>query len=132
MANTFSYYPQTANRKKKPRLKSVKFGNGYHQKYGDGINSNLDEWTLTFVDRRSVCEVIDDFLNDNYLTYFMWTPPGGTELPYECVEWSISYGPVVSTVTAKFKQWPGLIDTTSYWPGDDETWYSDTDVWPDD
>lgn len=60
------------------RVRSSKFGNGYEQVVGDGINNRTDSWPLTFVVSEAVAQQIKDFLDrhGNFRSFF-WTPPLG-------------------------------------------------------
>ena len=113
MADTFTYEPTEAHRVNQPRQKRTQFGNGYVQKYEDGINANLDKWELTFKNRTSIIGAIDTFLAGNYNTFFFWTPPApsATVKSYECVQWKLK--PLkggVYMITATFVEWAGLTD----------------------
>jgi phage-related protein len=76
-----------------PRIKAVKFGDGYEQRQPDGIN--------TFADVS-----IDSFFSGLYgVSYFLWTPPGGTQGKYICKEWGRTIATAVTeTVTATFQR----------------------------
>ena len=61
---TFTYTPDFgANKKLMPRIKSINFGDGYEQRYNDGLNTNPQTWMLSFSNRTDIeAEAIDDFL----------------------------------------------------------------------
>lgn len=60
------------------RVRSSKFGSGYEQVVGDGINNREDSWPLTFVVNEAVARQIKGFLDrhGNFKSFF-WTPPLG-------------------------------------------------------
>ncbi|RAU43428.1 MULTISPECIES: phage tail protein [unclassified Pseudomonas] len=60
------------------RVRSSKFGSGYEQVVGDGINNREDSWPLTFVVNETVARQIKAFLDrhGNFKSFF-WTPPLG-------------------------------------------------------
>lgn len=134
MADTFTFVPDlTSKRRQTPRIKRIKFGNGYSQKYGDGINSNLSTWDMTFTANSDAeKEYIDEFFADHYLTYFHFEHPevSGLIKPYECTSWEVEpLGAGNYTVTAVFEEWPGLYaPITQPEPG---TIFTDTDLFTD-
>jgi len=60
------------------RVRRSKFGNGYEQVVGDGINNKTDSWPVTFVVGEAVALQIKAFL-DRHAGFksFLWTPPLG-------------------------------------------------------
>lgn len=114
MAETFTYVPSMSSvRHRAPRIKQTKFGNGYRQVYGDGINYNLETWDMVFtVNSDSDKTAIDNFFNTHGgYTYFDWTNPetGATQKQYTCPSWSItSLGAGNYTISAVFEEWAGL------------------------
>lgn len=73
----------------------ARFGEGYTQAAGAGINSRYDEWPLTFQGSRAMIEDIQNFLDRHQgFRPFVWQPPvGDTQFLYEADEYSISVGP---------------------------------------
>ncbi len=60
------------------RVRASKFGNGYEQVVGDGINNKVDSWPLTFVVVETVALDIKAFLDRHGgFKSFLWTPPLG-------------------------------------------------------
>ena len=60
------------------RVRTSKFGNGYQQVVGDGINNRLDSWPLTFVVSEAVAIEMKAFLDwHGGFRSFLWTPPLG-------------------------------------------------------
>jgi len=113
MAETFTYQPTyDATKGVEPRLKSIKFGNGYEQTCPDGINAIQEVWSLTFEFPDADIIAIDDFFRRNYATYFNWTfcKGWGVLKQYTCRSWQLS--PVsgnMSKITATFTEWAGLV-----------------------
>lgn len=73
-----------------PRIRSVKFGDGYEQRGQDGINANPQKWTLSFSGRSTAEGVaIEAFLlAQGGVTSFTWTPPGGISSNWLCKSWT--------------------------------------------
>lgn len=90
---TFTYTPDFgANKKLTPRIKSISFGDGYEQRYNDGLNTNPQIWMLSFSNRTDTeAEAIDDFLAARGgVESFDWTPYNESAGKYVCKEWSKS------------------------------------------
>jgi phage-related protein len=113
MAEIFTGVPDiSSKRSQAPRMKRLMLGNGYAQKYGDGINSNPETWDIV-LSAKSEAEkqYYENFFSDNCLTYFLWTSPesGSTQKAYECVSWdTVALGNGNYTISAVFNQWFGL------------------------
>ncbi len=45
-----------------PRVKVIKFGDGYEQRFKDGINNQLKRYQLNFVEKMETGKAIDEFL----------------------------------------------------------------------
>lgn len=90
---TFTYTPSfTAVQESKPSVNIVKFGDGYEQRLGFGLNRDGKTWQLQFLNR-------DDTERDNIVAFleargatesFDWTPPFGGASKWVCREWSVS------------------------------------------
>jgi phage-related protein len=88
---TFTYTPDFgASKASKPRVKVITFGDGYEQRLAYGINTNPQEWNLTFSNRNdSEAQAIDAFLTArNAVESFSWTPYGESPRNFVCREWS--------------------------------------------
>lgn len=113
MAETFTFQPTYATSVDvSPRMKSIKFGNGYEQEYPDGINAIQEEWSLTFDRIDSEIIEIKEFFEANYATYFNWNfqRGWGGEKQYKCRKWKASpLSKNISRITATFTEWAGLI-----------------------
>lgn len=105
---TFTYTPDFgATQTKRPRVNSIRFADGYEQRTTYGINTNPQEWNLTFAMRDDTeAGAIDAFLTArNAVEAFDWTPPGGSAGKYICREWSKTLDRNnLSTISAKFEQ----------------------------
>lgn len=114
MANTLTYDPTIATQKTHtPRVKSIAFGNGYMQIAGDGINSNLESWSLSWIVNDTDKQSIEDFFNTtNGYDYFNWTSPenGASQKQYLVTSWNINpLGANFYNISAQFKEWAGLV-----------------------
>lgn len=91
-----------------PRVRAVKFGDGYQQRSTDGINTDAGTWNLTFSGRSTgEASAITTFLGARGgVENFDWTPYGElAAIKVVCPKWARqpqSYG--VWTVTATFSQ----------------------------
>lgn len=107
---TFTYAPSYgAAATRKPRVKAIRFGDGYEQRQTDGINRRPEIWDLQFINRSTTdAAAIDAFLaTQGGADYFLWTPPvsGAVEGKYICREWSRNVGAGnVESITARFEQ----------------------------
>jgi phage-related protein len=75
-----------------PRVREVKFGDGYSQRLQDGINYINESYSLSF-NNRSFTDIsaMDSFLETRGgSTSFTWTPPGEVEIKVICRNWDIS------------------------------------------
>lgn len=89
-----------------PRVKSVKFGDGYEQRRPDGINNNLKKYNVTLIYINSESLQIESFLEKHAgVTAFFWKPPHQTALvKILCRKWSSSVGMIRTEITAEFEQ----------------------------
>lgn len=91
----------------KPRVRQAAFGDGYTQRVADGINTQAEEWALTFSARTaSERDTILVFLEArNGVESFDWTSPAGTVGKFICLEWTyVPANTATHTITAKFTQ----------------------------
>lgn len=108
-ATTFTWTPDFgAQAAYKPRVRTAKFGDGYEQRVGDGINTGTDRWSLTFAARTdSETSSITGFLSSrNGIEAFNWTPPTeGSAIVVVCREWNKTIDRNnLNTVTATFER----------------------------
>lgn len=89
-----------------PRVKSVKFGDGYEQRRPDGINNSLKKYNVILAYINSESLQIESFLEKHAgVTTFLWKPPHQSELiKVLCRKWSSSVGMIRTEITAEFEQ----------------------------
>jgi phage-related protein len=89
----------------KPRVRLARYRDGYGQRQADGLNTQADEWQLSFAGR-TVSErdtILGFFSARNGVEAFSWTSPRGAAGRYVCSEWAASpTGPQSWTITARF------------------------------
>lgn len=96
---------------RRPRILSVKFGDGYEQRSLDGIHPDLQSWRLTFADRPiAEADAIEAFFvaARGGIDTFIWTPPrSAVASNWTCREWSRRpTGFDSDTITATFEEQP--------------------------
>lgn len=106
---TFTFKPSKSfSKTTKTRVISAQFGDGYSLRIPDGINSVLNEWSLTFSNNSltNANDIEAFFTLHKGSTPFLWTPPGESiEYTIICSEWSRTYTSHFSaTISAKFTQ----------------------------
>lgn len=81
MLKTFTWCPEVgAEAQYLERNLKAQFGDGYVQIMGDGINTSVDVWPLTFSKDIAEALLIRKFiLEHKERTPFYWTPPYETE-----------------------------------------------------
>lgn len=94
------------------RLRTAEFGDGYKQVSGQGINTKIDKWTLSWDSIPDTdAETLINFFNalEGSLP-FLWQPPKGYTSPvlWSCVGYSrSSLRAFTSSVSAVFTRWFG-------------------------
>ncbi|MFJ2360438.1 phage tail protein [Pseudomonas fluorescens] len=88
------------------RVRTAQFGDGYSQAVGDGINTRVGTYPLTFTGKREYIQPIKAFLDRHGgHTSFKWTPPLGVPSLFRAPERSISpNGAEIFTLTVTFNQ----------------------------
>lgn len=90
--STFSYAADYgASLTAEPKVRSVKFGDGYEQRQKYGINTTQEAWNLTFAQRdQADTEAIIGFFEDaGAVTAFDWTAPGESSAKkWICRSWN--------------------------------------------
>lgn len=88
------------------RFKEAKFGNGYSQTVGDGLNPVTEAWTISTFGMREKLKPIYDFLKSHGgFKAFQWTTPFGVTMAVRSTDLSMtSDGADVYTLNAKFTQ----------------------------
>ncbi|GAA5104545.1 phage tail protein [Orbus sasakiae] len=89
-----------------PRVKTVKFGDGYEQRHQDGINSDLRTYEVTLKVPRDESHYIDDFLAKHKgIKAFLWREPNRHRLiTVKCSVWSSTIENTVTTISASFEE----------------------------
>lgn len=106
---TFTYIPDIgAQVEYKLRFKEAKFGDGYEQRYADGLNSVSEVWSLAFTNRDNTdIDAIITFLKARAgVEVFDWETPNGDTLKFRCKQFSkgIPVNGVISDASAVFEQ----------------------------
>jgi phage-related protein len=106
---TFSYQVDySAQVVNTPRVKSMRFGDGYEQRLADGINTQPAVWNLTFANRSNAdTSAIHTFLSARGgVESFDWTPPDSTAaIKVLCRDWTKTMNRYnLNTITATFEQ----------------------------
>lgn len=104
---TFTWIPNySASVDIEPAVIRAKFGDGYEQRVGDGINNQARKWAVAFTLAPSDITVIDNFLKARYgVESFDWTPPSESTGKWVCRSWKKSkdnYGQ--DTLSATFEE----------------------------
>lgn len=69
------------------RLRKAKFGDGYEQVSGDGINARSQKWSLEFTGRGEYITAIRQFIDlHGGIKAFQWKPPLEPVGLYRCTE----------------------------------------------
>lgn len=94
-----------------PRVKSIRFGDGYEQRFEDGINNGLINLSLSFDgrDMKEASAILHFLESRSGKDFFFFTPPSpySTRRKFTCRQFSssiVSQG--VINVTATFNQVP--------------------------
>lgn len=90
-----------------PRVRTIRFGDGYEQRASFGINTQPRTWTLTFNNKLTTeADQIEDFFAARAgVESFDWTPPSGAAGKWVCRSWSKSVNaPGVFTINATFEE----------------------------
>lgn len=83
---TFSWCPRiNAEQEVNFRRRTAKFGDGYEQVSGDGINPRSQKWTLQFTGSEAYIAAIKAFLDRHQgVKAFQWRPPLESLGLYRC------------------------------------------------
>ena len=92
--------------KAEPKIKTVKFGDGYEQRSKDGINNDLRSYSVTLKVAREDAHHINDFLTRHGgLHVFKWREPNSHRLiTVKCPSWTSNVMNTVTTITATFEE----------------------------
>lgn len=88
------------------RRLTAQFGDGYRQVVGDGINTEVQSWPVTFAGGKQEMQAVAALLRRHAgVRSFFWTPPLGEEGLYEAPSFSLAHiGGDVYRVSATFQQ----------------------------
>lgn len=108
MAVFTAYISYSSNLVSKPKILEAKFGDGYEQAVGDGINNKPRVYNLLFnVLTKTVGDDIEAFFldNDTATTPFDWTPPNDQIGRFKCKQYSRNYDSGFSSnISCKFEE----------------------------
>lgn len=79
---------------KEPKVRAAKFGDGYEQRVPEGINNNLQKWSMAFTKRSGTdVDAVYDFLEARGgWESFDWTPRGeATARRFVCRKWNRTF-----------------------------------------
>lgn len=91
----------------KHRNLEAKFGDGFTQRAGDGINDTYDSWSLTFTGSDELVGPVKGFLDKHSgRRLFKWTPPLSDEKYFVADEGYqlVPHGAGLYTLTVTFNQ----------------------------
>lgn len=104
---TFKWVPcWSAEVAQEPRVNKASFGDGYEQRQGDGLNTNLETWSLRFQETPDTIQEIKEFLTQMAgVTSFAWMTTEGRLATFVCKSWirnidNIGY----HTISCKFEE----------------------------
>ncbi|WP_431221727.1 phage tail protein [Serratia sp. L9] len=73
------------------RVREVQFGDGYKQQVGDGLNAELQSWSLTFVGNwQRITEIRNFFKRHAGYKSFKWTSPNFELGLYTCNKFQVT------------------------------------------
>ena len=105
---TFTYTPDNGcTLEEQPRVLLGKFGDGYEQRVGDGINLRPRKWSLTFNTRTDaeMSPILAFLRARNGVEAFDWTDPDGVAGKFVCRSWTrlpVRYG--INNLSAVFEE----------------------------
>lgn len=72
------------------RVREAKFGDGYSQRIADGLNTEGEEWSLSFRLLVSQADTVEAFMRARAgVEAFLWTPPReAVAKRWICTQWS--------------------------------------------
>nr|WP_074019851.1 phage tail protein [Xenorhabdus thuongxuanensis] len=89
-----------------PRVRSVKFGDGYEQRRPDGINTHLKKYTVSLSMKHALAHEVEAFFErHNGVSAFLWKPPHQDRIiKIICRKWSTSSGAIRTEIDAEFEE----------------------------
>lgn len=104
---TFTVIPSYSSKlAEEPRVLRTNYGDGYEARIADGINNDLQTWSVNFTGKTAaMTTIISFFRTEGGVTAFDWTPPNESAGKYVVASWTRSYGSFDNeTVSAVFQQ----------------------------
>ncbi len=104
---TFNWIPQKSSTASiSPRVRVIKFGDGYEQRIQDGINNDLRSYNVTFIGLFDDITLIDEFLTRQGAVHaFKWREPNTHKtITVVCRSWSSTSNGAAKTITATFDE----------------------------
>ena len=139
MTSTFEWIPGYAPELiQQPRVLAVRFGDGYSQRSGDGINNEPQSWALTFTNvADNVADAMIGFLRNAAGTQaFFWVPPRSTTtIAVICGAWRRAVSSRnANVIQLTFEQVPELGLTSgahggTIWDEGDTDWDLGLTIW---
>lgn len=105
--DTFTYVPDySAQVSVEPRVSKISYGDGYESRWTDGLNTNLEKWSLQFKCDPTRAKEIYQWLKAKGGVYaFAWTTTDGDTLAFVCPNVSKTHDSIGwQTVSATFTQ----------------------------
>ena len=94
MSTPYFNYPVDYSSKSQaqPRVLLAKFGDGYEQRAGDGINTNPKSWPIS-ITRDAATIMVIEALMDQWagVTSFFWLTPRNTIARFVCRQYDTQY-----------------------------------------
>ncbi|MEQ1969112.1 phage tail protein [Xenorhabdus nematophila] len=89
-----------------PRVKVIKFGDGYEQRIKDGINNQLKRYQLNFIEKMETGKAIDEFLRARgAVESFTWLTSDDNQLrTFVCRSWTVNRQRVMWSVSCLFEE----------------------------
>ena len=101
----------------KPTVESAKYGDGYEQRTGWGINTQLDKWSIKIPEDAIAAHAFLKARGGH--ESFNWTNPLGVTGVYICREWKLNHiGVALFDLTCDFEEVADNGDTSSSSPGE--------------
>lgn len=104
---TFHWRPNNLSQvTAKPRVTTVRFGDGYPQRIPDGINNDLRSYDVTFTGTTTRINLIGDFLaRHNGVRSFLWREPDGNYLiKVVCSSWTLTIDGITKSISTTFEE----------------------------
>lgn len=104
---TFHWRPKNhAQATAKPRVTTVRFGDGYPQRIPDGINNDLRNYDVTFAGTAAKINLIEGFLaRHNGVRSFLWRDPDRNYLiTVVCSSWAITIDGDTKSISTTFEE----------------------------